>query len=191
MKKNIVSVVILVFVLVFIVIGSFWVSSYNGAVKLENEIVEKETNIFSAYSNRFDKVTAFIDAIEGANEQIITQINAIKEARIAFADAIASNNLELAESETATIESTFINLISYMEDNPTSWNTISLTQDFMSEFSASTNAVTYSIDNYNKTIKEYNNFISVFPNNLFTSKFEKNTKQYIAPNFNTELPKFN
>lgn len=177
-----------VLIVLAIIIGSIWISAYNGAVTKSNEIKLRQTEIYSAYSNRYEKVVQYIDAIDSADATILNQLTLIMDARTAFANAMSNNDLDVAENASSTIESTFIDLISYMEDNPSNWTTIGLTSNFMSEFSASTNNVTNRINAYNASITEFNTFITLFPNNLFTGGYTQNTEFYVAPNFNTELP---
>lgn len=182
--------IVAVVLIVAVIFGSMWVGAYNGAITKSNEINQKQTQIYTAYSNRYEKIAAYIDAIDNADAQILAQMTLITDARTAFANAIAAGQLDVAEDASSTIESTFINLVSYMEDNP-GWTTIGLTSGFMAEFAASTNAVTFAINSYNASLTDYNTFIALFPNNLFTGGFSRNDDFYTAPNFNTELPTFN
>ncbi len=193
MKKQSIILLVIAGVLLLgaIILGSTWAGAYNGAVTKSNLIQQRETQIYSAYSNRYEKVGAYINAIESANGQILAQMTLITDARNAFADAMAAGQLDIAADESANIESTFINLIVLLEDNPGQWNTINLSAGFMAEFAASTNAVTFAINSYNAALTDYNTFIALFPNNLFTGGFARNDDFYTPPNFNTDLPTFN
>ncbi len=193
MKKTNIIMLSTAFVLIVLatIIGVVWSTAYNGAETKFRQIKLRETEIYSAYSGRYEKVLQYIDAIESADQTILDQLTLITNARTAFANAMSNNDLDVAESASSTIESTFIDLVSYMEDNPSNWTTIGLTNNFMSEFAASTNNVTNRINAYNAAITEYNTFIVLFPNNLFTGGYTQNSDFYIAPNFNTELPTFN
>ncbi len=189
-KKIIVIITSAILVILLIVVGTLWIKAYNGATKAKNIVSQEKTKIYTAYSGRYDKVFAFIDAIESANAQINTQIDAIMAARTAFANALGRKDYDEAEEKTEIIESTFISLVSYLEDNPAAWNTIGLTSGFMAEFSASTNAVTFAINNYNEKVATYNILVSIFPNKLFLGGF-KEIDDYVVPIFETTLPTFN
>lgn len=77
-----------------------------------------------------------------------------------------------------------------MEDNPASYQTVNLYGGFMGEFAASTNAVTYAINEYNDIVAVYNTHIEIFPNIIFlTNKTPFAT--WTPPNYDTELPTFN
>ncbi len=138
-KKIIVSVTSTILVILLIVIGSLWIKAYNGARKAKHIVSQEKTKIYTAYSGRYDKVIIYINAIEGANAQLNTQIEAIMAARTAFANALGRMNYDEAEEKTEIINSTFVNLYSYMEDNPSSYLTVDLTEDFMMELFAATN----------------------------------------------------
>lgn len=189
MRKRIIIISLVLVLALFTLIGSLWISSYNKAVVASHDIKEHHTKIFVKYNARYEKVLMFINAIESANEQINTQITAITDARARFAAALDSNNYEDAEAETEIIESTFITLVSYMEDNKESWNTVGLTRDFMFEFAADTNAVGEAIIRYNTKIADYNKLISLFPNRIFLKGFAPN-EDYEVPTLVESLPTF-
>lgn len=190
MQKKIILIVAVILTMFLVITGILWGTAYNKAIRNANLVKQEKTKIYTAYAGRYDKVFAFIDAIESANAQINTQIDSIMAARTAFASALAAGNLDGAEENSEILENTFISLVSYMEDNPSAWNTVGLTAGFMSEFAASTNAVTYAINTYNETVAKYNITISVFPNKIFLGGFPE-INDYVMPEFNTELPTFN
>jgi LemA protein len=173
-----------------LIIGFTWVNAYNGAIQKNNAIVEQQGNVHATLSARYEKVGAFIDAIEGANSTVQGYLNTIMAARTAFANAIAAGNVAAANESAATIDGTFITLVSYMEDNPSSYNTVNLYAGFMSEFSAATNVVTNAILTYNSYVTSYNNHIQQFPNSLFVGTRTPYTP-YNVSNYNTQLPTFN
>lgn len=189
MRKKFTTILTLV-ILFFAILGITWISAYNGAIKKNNDIIESRSNVYASISARYEKVGAFIDAIEGANQTVLSYLNTIKEARTAFANAINNNKFDTADEAMDTIDATFITLISYMEDNPSSYNTVNLYSGFMSEFSASTNVVIEAIREYNSKVTSYNNHIRTFPNNLFL-KGRTTYLPYETENYNTDLPTFN
>lgn len=189
MRKRLTTLFTIV-ILLLAIVGITWISAYNGAVRKNNELIESRSNVYASMSARYEKVGAFIDAIEGANQTVLSYLNTIKDARTAFASAISNKNFEAADEAIDTIDATFITLISYMEDNPASYNTVNLYSGFMSEFSASTNVVIESIRDYNDKVTRYNNHIQTFPNNLFL-KGRITYSTYEIENYNTTLPTFN
>lgn len=77
-----------------------------------------------------------------------------------------------------------------MEDNPASYNTVSLYAGFMSEFSAATNVVLNTIGKFNESVMSYNNHIQKFTNNMFLANKEPYAT-YSITNYNATLPTFN
>ncbi|MFA5542514.1 MAG: LemA family protein [Bacilli bacterium] len=177
-------------VVLLLIVGISWISAFNGEVSRNNDVVEYRGNVYAALSARYEKVGAFIDAIEGANATVTGYLTIISEARQAFANAIASGNIAAANEAISDIDGTFVTLLSYMEDNPESYNTVNLYSGFLGEFSASTNVVTTQIGEYNKKVNTYNTHIQRFPNNLFVGNKEK-YESYNLENYNSPLPTFN
>jgi len=188
--KKIIAIIVGAFLVVSVVIGGMWIGAYNGAVKRQNTVVEYQGNVHAALSNRYEKIGVFIDAIEGANATVLAYLETITDARSDFAAAIEAGNASLADSEAETVDGTFVTLVSYMEDNPDSYNTVGLYSGFMSEFSASTNAVTFAINEYNESVTNYNNHIDTFPNLIFLGSWEAKTP-YSLDNYSQPLPTFN
>lgn len=186
----------IIIALVLVVFGGstagMWIYAYNGEITHGATATKERANINTTLISRYEKVGAFIDAIQNANATILTYLETIRDARIAFADAINNGALDDAEAETEIIDSTFTNLVAYMEDNPESYNTITLYEGYLGEFSASTNAVVYAIDEFNDAVLEYNTFVQVFPNVLFLKgKVLLATYNYNPDNYNPTLPTFN
>lgn len=175
---------------VALIISMMWISAYNGAVTREAEIVEKQGNVHAALSARYEKVGALIDAIEGANATVLGYLETIADARTAFANALAAGSQAAADAAADTIDATFITLLSYMEDNPDSYNTVNLYSGFAAEFSASTNLVTGSIILFNVAVTNYNTHVQTFPNNIFLGG-RALYSPYELTNYNVPLPTFN
>jgi len=183
--------IILGVLLAFVGITSIvWVNAYNGYVTRDNEIAQKRGDVYAALSARYDKLSLMIDAIESANATVQGYLDTIMAARTAFADALANDDFESVDDSITEINSTFINLVSYVENNPSSYNTTGLYASALADFNASTNAVLYAITQYNASVTSYNNHIKTFPNNLFVGS-NATYAPYEVTNYNTSLPSFN
>ena len=176
--------------LVSIAIGGTWIGAANGEVEKNNNVVEATGSVHARLINRYEKIDAFVDAIESANEAVLSFLGVIRDARLAYAAAIAANNNDLAREEADIIDTTFVNLVALLEDNPATYQTVNLYADFMGEFSASTNAVTYAIESFNQKVNLYNTHIQTFPNLIFLSK-KTPYKIWSLDNYNATLPTFN
>lgn len=188
--KKIIMFPIFIASVVLIILGIIWINAYNGEVTRNNLIEKNRGDVHAALGSRYDKVLAFIDAIEGADTTVTNYLNIIKEARTAFAEAIDNGDIIEADAEAGTIDSTFVTLLAYMEDNPASYNTVSLYAGFMSEFSAATNVVLNTIGKFNESVMSYNNHIQKFTNNMFLANKEPYAT-YSITNYNATLPTFN
>lgn len=188
MKKLYLGLAIALTLIIFV--AGFWISAYNGSVTTRIDIDEKQGNVYASLSTRYDKMEVMIDAIESANTTVLGYLNTIKDARIAFADAIANEDLDAANTSIDEINSTFINLISFVEDNPSSYNTTGLYANALAEFNASTNVVLNTILSFNASVATYNKHIRSFPNNIFVGNL-KIMDTYPVDNYNKTLPSFN
>ncbi len=166
-----------------------WLTAFNGEVKKNAEVITEVGQVHASLGGRYDKVVTLIDAIEGATEAVTSYMTIIKEARVAFAEAIASSNIKEANDQANIVDTTFMNLVALFEDNPDSYTTIPLVSEFMGEFSASTNAVIYNINIYNKKVEAYNIHIKTFPNVIFLGRKAPYEIWAIA-NYNATLPTF-
>jgi len=187
--KRIILIASAVFAVFAIVTAGFWIGAYNGAVTREAEVVEARGNVHTALQGRYDKVGTLIDAIESANATILGYLETITSARTAFATAIGNSNSAAADQAAQLVDGTFLTLVAYMEDNPDSYNTVSLYSGFMAEFSASTNLVTGTIMVYNEAVTAYNTHIQTFPNNIFVGR-RAPYSSYELTNYSTSLPTF-
>lgn len=176
--------------LISAVIGGTWISAANGEVRNNNNVINATGTVHSWLSNRYEKMDFFIDAIENANDTILSFLQTIRDARIAYAQAIEAQNNDRARDEADIIDETFITLIAVMEDNPDSYQTVGLYHNFMGEFSATTNAVTEAIRQFNGYVNVYNTHIQIFPNLIFLAKKEP-YKIWPLDNYLRSLPTFN
>lgn len=179
-----------VIAIVIVVISSIWITAYNTYQSNDVEVSQKRGDVHATLSIRYDKMAAMIDTIQSANSTVQGYLDTIMDARAAFANALASNDLESIDESIQEINSTFINLVSYVEDNPSSYNTTALYANALAEFNASTNVVLTTILAYNDTVATYNKHIRMFPNNLFVGN-NPQYDTYEVANFNKTLPSFN
>src|SRR5690554_4119345 len=183
-------IILSVVMVLLVLLASFWISAYNGYVSKDADIDQKRGNVYATLSTRYDKMGAMIDAIESANTTVQGYLDTIMAARTAFAQALANNDLEALDASVTEINSTFFDLVSYVEDNPSSYNTTSLYANALAEFNASTNVVLTAILAYNTSVTKYNNHIKTFPNNIFVRSNSLFTT-YEVDNYNQTLPSFN
>lgn len=80
-----------------------WISAYNGAIEKNNTVIENRVSVHATMLARYEKVDAFIDAIEGANQTVQGYLNTIMEARSSFANAINNNNSSAADDASELI----------------------------------------------------------------------------------------
>lgn len=180
-RSLIISGVLVLVVMLLVTTLISWLTTYNGAQRRLRAIDFEETKIYSAFNNRLEKQENLLSYVNTADEQILNQLGLITSAREAFSEAFKNHDEQESFENFQTIETTFLGLLSYLEDNPNNWTSIGLTSKLIDEFNATTNALTYAIDNYNKSRYDYNLFIVLFPQKLFLNKFTENNRVFIQP----------
>lgn len=176
-------------VLLIVMFLGTWISTNNQASEYDELMYFRKTQIYVAIDNRYSKVLAYQATIQTADNQILTQLGLITQAREAFAEAI-ENQIppDQLEEDFTALESMFITLVSYMEDNPGNWTTVGITSAFLAEYNASTNAVSFAINQYNETVFLYNSFLRKFPNNMVSFGYELKNAYSLPSEFVLTLP---
>ena len=93
--------------LVVVVFGGttagMWISAYNGEITRRENVTEERGNVHASLSGRYEKVGTFIDAIESANQTVLTYLETIRDARTAFADASSSSSTRSRATSAAPV----------------------------------------------------------------------------------------
>lgn len=188
--KKVYYYIIAAFAVIGVTIGGMWIGVSNGEISNREDVKKAAGTIHASLSGRFEKIDVFIDAIIDANAAVLSFLDTINDARTAFATAISTNNEAAIKEQADIIDTNFINLVALMEDNPASYQTVNLYAGYMGEFAASTNAVTYAINEYNDVVAVYNTHIAIFPNVMFL-RSKTPFATWNPPNYATTLPTFN
>ena len=175
--------------LVTVTVSAAWIGAVNGEVRKNEAVIEATGNVHASLSGRYQTIGGFINAIDKADATVQSYLDTINAARVAFAGALSDGKATTANEQATIVDATFTTLVAYMEDNPSSYNTVVLYSGFMAEFAATTNVVTEEIRTYNNRVNAYNTHIHVFPNIVFLSR---KTPYAIWPltNYSDELPQF-
>ena len=135
-------------------------STYNSAVRLQEGVNEKWSNVQSAYQRRADLVPNLVETVKGAakNEQEI--LTKVTEARAGIVNAKTPEDMELMGKKINTA----INLA--YEAYPQIRSTEAFLS-FQTDLSGSENRINRERDLYNEAIKEYNTHIRGFFASMF------------------------
>ena len=161
MKKG---VLIIGGVLLFaLIVFMMYRSSYNTAIKYQENVDEKWGNVGASYQRRADLIPQLVGTVKGAaaNERgILTQVT---EARAGIVNAKNPEDMEVMGKKINTA----INLA--FEAYPQIRSTENFA-DLQMQLEGTENRISVARQNYNEAVKEYNSHIRGFINSMFLNK---------------------
>lgn len=169
--KFLVTLISCFVIMLLLIFGITYMVSYNKAVKLNNSVEEANSAIIIAIEARYDMLETLLEAVEGLENHVESQLEKITEARTALANASANEISEDLEEVEASFSST---LVVILEDNQ-NFTATSAYNNYMVNVETSINAITYAKNNYNKAVRALNNHLQTFPNNLVLKNSRFNT----------------
>jgi LemA protein len=162
--------------LLVLLIGSLiLIRGYNLLITYDESLDESYAQVFNRLKQRHDTITQMVDTISGLQEHEQEIYQMIISARMAYANAIASKDVD-ALAEADALESFAVSaLLVVLEDNPR----LSVTQSFESLLDT-----IYSIESslsvarrdYNQNVATYNRYVRRFPGMIFASLFDFDQK---------------
>jgi LemA protein len=165
-----------------------------------NNLVDKDETIDSKYSQievrlqeRHDKIGQIVNAITGLQEHAETIYNAITDARIAYANAVASGDIEaMVEADAAQAEA-LNDLLVVVEDNSIAVNAGVGYAALIDEISSIESALAVARRDYNLAVQDYNSKVRKFPTIMYANifGFEKEKVYWKMNDGADEVPEIN
>lgn len=182
--------------LILLIWGGFYAwSSYNKFVEATQNVESVWGNVENSYQKRYDLIPNLVETVKGyANHESETFI-AVTEARSKVssinitADELTEENLQAFEDAQSELSGALSRLLVSVEAYPelkANQNFMQLQQD-LKDVEAE---ILLRRDDYNNTVKPYNNLVLKFPRNLFAKIFGFKQKPYFkASEKASEAPK--
>ena len=164
---------IVVAVLVVIVVGI-----YNGLVTKRNRIDEANAQIQVQLKRRHDLIPNLVNAVKGYmdfEKGVLTQVT---EARAGAIAAGAQGPAQQAQAENV-LTGALRSLFAVVENYPTlkaNENVLALQE----QLTTTENQISFSRQNYNASVLEYNNTLQTFPNVLIAGPFGFAKREFFA-----------
>ncbi len=163
-------------IVVIVILGLWFFSSYNGLVKREIAVDKAWSDIEVQYQRRFDLIPNLINTVKGYSgfeERVITEVT---EARSRWQGAVSSGDTNTAVAAAGQVEGALSRLIAVAENYPD----LKASQTYLSlmdELSGTENRVAVSRTRYNEAGADYNYAIRRIPTSIVASMFgfEKKT----------------
>jgi LemA protein len=165
-----------------------------------NNLVDKDETIDSKYSQievrlqeRYDKIGQIVNAVTGLQEHAETIYNAITDARIAYANAVASGDTQaMIEADAAQAEA-LNDLLVVVEDNSIAVNAGVGYAALIDEISSIESALAVARRDYNLAVQDYNSKVRKFPTIMYANifGFEKEKVYWKMNDGADEVPEIN
>jgi LemA protein len=151
-------------VLAFIVIGM-----YNGLVGLRNQVKNAWAQIDVQLKRRHDLIPNLVETVRGYMKHERETLEAVTNARTRAVGAVGSGAAAIGQAE-GQLTQALGRLFAVAESYPD----LKASQNFMAlqeELTSTENKISFSRQNYNDQVLQYNNKIQMFPSNIIASMF--------------------
>jgi len=160
---------LIVILAILVVLALVVMGIYNGLVGRRNRVDEALAQIEVQLKRRHDLIPNLVNAVKGYmgfEQKVLTDVT---NARAAAVSAGAQGVAAQAQAENA-LTSTLRSLFAVVENYPdlkANQNVLALQE----ELTTTENQISFSRQNYNASVLDYNNGIQTFPNVMFAGTF--------------------
>lgn len=166
-------------VIVIAVIVLFLVFTYNGLVRLRNQVDEAWNQISVQLKRRHDLIPNLVEAVKGYMEFERTTLTKVIEARNAAVSAQAAGPAAAGQSAQAEniLTGALRQLFALVENYPqlkANENVLQLQE----QLTTTENQIGFSRQHYNSTVREFNTSIQTFPNVILAGMFGFKGRDY-------------
>ena len=152
---------------VLLVIGLWFMGSYNSLVRSNLAVDTQWAQVETQYQRRFDLIPGLVNAVKGAMKQETTVFTSLAEARQGYAGARTVNEKAIAASN---LEGAIGRLLMIVESYP-QLKSIETVTNFMTQFEGTENRVSVERTRFNEAVGAFNTKVLVFPGNITASLF--------------------
>lgn len=173
MKKGNIILLSILAVLVLLVFNAC--GSYNNMVTQRNEVENAWANVQSKYQRRMDLIPNLVASVKGSakfEKETLTEITEMRskvgQAKVNWDDKNATQETKMKAANE--MESSLSRLLVISENYPQLKSTQGFS-DLMGQLEGTENRISVERDNFNKAVKDYNNYIETFPKNIYAGIF--------------------
>lgn len=169
--RNLILIIVVAVILVF---GGCACTKYNGLVTADNNVEEAWGNVQTNYQRRTDLYNTVIKTVEASANFEKSTLREVTEAR-AKATQIQVNtddpaSLQRFQEAQAQLQGSMSRLIASFEAYPQLKTTEAFLK-FQDQQEGTENRIAISRRDYNNVVREYNQQVRTFPNNLYAGVF--------------------
>ncbi|MBM4443840.1 MAG: LemA family protein [Chloroflexi bacterium] len=168
-------VLIVVLAVLFLVIGFIWMT-YNGLVRLRNQVKNAWAQIDVQLKRRHDLIPNLMETVKGYMKHERETLEAVTSARNLAQKAIGTGVGAQAKAE-GELSSALSRLLAVVENYPD----LKANQNFMAlqeELTSTENKISFSRQYYNDSVLTYNNKTQMVPSNIIAGMFGFKTGEF-------------
>ena len=181
MNKNL--VVVLSIVGFILLIGTFLIGSYNGLIKLDEQVKQSWSQVENVYQRRLDLIPNLVETVKGYAAHEKETFISVTEARSKAAGSISPDTINnpqkfqaFQESQSA-LSSALSRLLVVVEKYPD----LKANENFLSlqtQLEGTENRIAVERGRFNEAAQMFNTKIRLFPTSILASTFGFSPKEY-------------
>ena len=161
------EIVGIVIVVLIVLIVLYFITAYNGFVKLRNNVKEGWSQIDVQLKRRFDLIPNLMETVKGYMKHEKETLEAVVNARNSYASAESNADAMKADGElTKTLNKLFALAESY-PDLKANTNFM----DLQNNLKETEDKIAYARQFYNDAVLKYKNKLEMFPSNIIAGLF--------------------
>ena len=154
--------IVAVVLVIAIAIGAFMVSTYNGLVKMDQDVKGKWAQVENQLKRRTDLIPNLVATVKGFAAQEKSIIDSVTSARAKLAGATTPGEASAANAE---LNSALSRLLVVVENYP-QLKSDQTFRDLIYELSGTENRIAVARKDYNDSVQTFNTRIRTFPTNM-------------------------
>lgn len=167
---------VIVIVIILLIGGMFGCSSYNGLVQKDETVNEAWAKVQSQYQRRADLIPNLVNTVKGAADFEKSTLTAVIEARAKATsiqltpDQLTPENMQKFQAAQDQLGGALSRLLVSVERYPD----LKANQNFLelqAQLEGTENRIAVARNDFNTTVKDYNQSVRKFPNALFAGIF--------------------
>lgn len=175
------NLTLIVIVVVILLLGGCGCNSYNGLVRVDQDVKTSWSNVETNYQRRTDLYNSVIKVIEGSANFEKSTLKEVVQARAnataVHVDLNDSTSLARYQQAQGQLQGSFSRLMAVAEAYP-DLKTTQQFQNFQTDIGGTENRINVARRDFNTAVNTYNLKVKTFPNNIFAGIFGYHEKPY-------------
>ncbi|GAA4407177.1 LemA family protein [Nibrella viscosa] len=174
---------LLIIVALVLIFSFFGCSTYNGMVQKDTNVQEKWANVQTQYQRRADLIPNLVRTVQGVANFEKSTLQSVIEARANAtsirlnADQLTPENVARFQQAQEQLGGSLSRLLAVAENYPQ----LRATQNFselQAQLEGTENRIAVARNDFNTAVRDYNQSVRTFPNNIFAGMFGFNVRGF-------------